>query len=57
MQGVAENAVTLKTLASRAAPRRILGILEQASLEPDAAVRRQLLTFVVAAGVETISGL
>jgi len=62
MQDVADNAVTLKTLGDAALLRaRILGILEQASLEPDAAVRRQLLTFVVAgggfAGVETIGAI
>jgi len=62
MPGVAENAVTLKTLGDAALLRsRVLGILEAASLEPDGAVRRQLLTFVVAgggfAGVEIIGAL
>jgi NADH dehydrogenase len=62
MQGVAENAVTMKTLGDAALLRaRVLGILEAASLEPDAAVRRRMLTFVVAgggfAGVETIGAI
>ena len=60
--GVAENAVTLKTLGDAALLRaRVLGILEMASLEPDAAVRKRMLTFVVAgggfAGVETIGAI
>ena len=62
MQGVAENAVTLKTLGDAALLRaRVLAILEMASLEPDAAVRKRMLTFVVAgggfAGVETIGAI
>jgi len=62
MQGVAENAVTLKTLGDAALLRaRVLEILEAASLEPDAAVRKRMLTFVVAgggfAGVETIGAI
>ena len=62
MQGVAENAVTLKTLGDAALLRaRVLGILEATSLEPDAAVRKRMLTFVVAgggfAGVETIGAI
>ena len=62
MQGVAENAVTLKTLGDAALLRaRVLGILEMASLEPDASVRKRMLTFVVAgggfAGVETIGAI
>ena len=62
MQGLAENAVTLKTLGDAALLRaRILAILEMASLEPDAAVRKRMLTFVVAgggfAGVETIGAI
>ena len=62
MQGVAENAVTMKTLGDAALLRaRVLGILEAASLEPDAAVRKRMLTFVVAgggfAGVETIGAI
>ena len=62
LQGVAENAVTLKTLGDAALLRaRILAILEMASPEPDAAVRKRMLTFVVAgagfAGVETIGAI
>ena len=62
MQGVAENAVTLKTLGDAALLRaRALEILEATSLEPDAAVRKRMLTFVVAgggfAGVETVGAL
>ena len=62
MQGVTENAVTLKTLGDAALLRaRVLGILEAASLEPDAAVRKRMLTFVVAgggfAGVETVGAI
>jgi NADH dehydrogenase len=62
MQGVTENAVTMKSLGDAALLRaRVLGILEAASLEPDAAVRKRMLTFVVAgggfAGVETVGAL
>src|SRR5437870_1959726 len=62
LQGVAENAVTLKTPGDAALLRaRVLGILEAASLEPDAAVRKRMLTFVVAgggfAGVETVGAI
>jgi NADH dehydrogenase len=62
MQGVAENAVTLKTLGDAALLRaRVLAILEMASLEPDDAIRKRMLTFVVAgggfAGVETIGAI
>ena len=51
-----------KTLGDAALLRaRVLGILEAASLEPDAAVRKRMLTFVVAgggfAGVETIGAI
>ena len=62
MQGVTENAVTLKTLGDAALLRaRVLAILEMASLEPDASVRKRMLTFLVAgggfAGVETIGAI
>ena len=62
LQGVAENAVTLKTLGDAALLRaRILAILEMASPEPEASVRKRMLTFVVAgagfAGVETIGAI
>src|SRR5947209_2903039 len=62
MQSAAENAVTLKTLGDAALLRaRVLEILEAASLEPDAAVRERMLTFVVAgggfAGVVTVGAL
>ena len=62
MQDVAENAMTMKTLGDAGLLRaRVLEILEAASLEPDAAVRRRMLTFVAAgggfAGVETIGAV
>ena len=62
MQGLADNAVTLKTLGDAALLRaRVLGILEAASLEPDANIRKRMLTFVVAgggfAGVETVGAI
>src|SRR5437773_11314738 len=62
LQGVAENAVTLKTLGDAALLRaRVLGILEMASLEPDADVRKQMLPLLVAgggfAGVETVGAI
>ena len=45
MHGVAENAVTLKTLGDAALLRaRVLAILEATSLEPDPAVRMRMLT-------------
>jgi len=62
MPDVAENAVTMKTLGDAWLLRaRVLALLEAASLEPDAATRRQMLTFVAAgggfAGVETIGAV
>jgi NADH dehydrogenase len=62
MRDVAGNAVTLKTLGDASLLRaRVLEILEAASLEPDAAVRKRMLRFVVAgggfAGVETVGAL
>jgi len=46
MRDVAENAVTLKTLGDASLLRaRVLQILEAASLEPDAAVRKRMLRF------------
>lgn len=62
MRDVAENAVTMKTLGDAWLLRaRVLELLEAASLEPDVAVRRPMLTFVAAgggfAGVETIGAV
>jgi NADH:quinone reductase (non-electrogenic) len=58
LPGVAENALTIRTLADAVVLRnRAIDLLEQAELEEDPAVRRRLLTFVVAgagfAGIET----
>jgi len=62
LPGVAEHAVTLKTLGDAVLLRgRVIESLEMASLEPDRAVRRGMLTFAVAgggfAGVETIGAI
>lgn len=62
MDGVAENASTMKTLADAALLRnRMIALLEDAATEPDAATRRRLMTFVVAgggfAGVETMGAI
>lgn len=62
MDGVAENASTMKTLADAALLRnRMVALLEDAATEPDAATRRRLMTFVVAgggfAGVETMGAI
>jgi NADH dehydrogenase len=56
--GVRDWAVTMKNLTDASLLRnRMVAFLEQATIEPDVAVRRQLLTFVTAgggfAGVET----
>ena len=58
LPGVAEHALTIKTLADAFVLRnRAIDMLEQAELEEDDAVRKRLLTFVVAgagfAGIET----
>ncbi len=58
LQGVREWAVTMKSLSDAALLRnRMVALLEEASLEKDEAMRRELLTFVTAgggfAGVET----
>jgi NADH dehydrogenase len=62
LPGVAENALTIKSLADATALHaHIIDKLEHADLQPDPVVRRQLLTFVVAgggfAGVETLAEL
>jgi NADH:ubiquinone reductase (H+-translocating) len=58
VQGVRDWAVTMKSLSDAALLRnRMVALLEEASLEKDEAMRRELLTFVTAgggfAGVET----
>jgi NADH dehydrogenase len=51
MQGVADWSVGLKNMADAALLRnRMTGLLEEATLESDDQVRRQLLTFVTAGG-------
>jgi NADH dehydrogenase len=60
--GVAENALTMKSLADATALHaHVIDKLEHADLQSDPAARRQLLTFVVAgggfAGVETLAEL
>jgi NADH dehydrogenase len=62
LPGAADNALTMKTLADATALHaHVIDKLEHADLQPDPAVRRQLLTFVVAgggfAGVETLAEL
>ena len=62
LPGVAERARTMKSLADGAGLHDlVIGKFEHADLDPDPAVRRQLLTFVVAgggfAGVETAAEL
>jgi NADH dehydrogenase len=58
LPGVAENALTIRTLADAVVLRnRVIDMLEQAELEDDPVVRKRLLTVVVAgagfAGIET----
>jgi NADH:quinone reductase (non-electrogenic) len=60
--GVAEWAVTMKSLTDAALLRnRVVALLEEAALQSEEAARRRLLTFVAAgggfAGVETIGAL
>lgn len=62
LPGVAENALTIKSLADATALHaHVIDKLEHADLQSDSGVRRQLLTFVVAgggfAGVETLAEL
>ena len=62
LPGLEENAYTLKTLDDAIKLRScVIAALEQADVEPDAAERRRLLTFVVAgggfAGTEAIAEL
>src|SRR4029453_588904 len=60
--GIRDWAVTMKTLSDAALLRnRMVALFEEASVEPDMARRRELLTFVIAgggfAGVETVGGI
>ena len=60
--GVRDWAVTMKSLADATLLRnRVVALLEEAALEKDEAIRRQLLTFVTAgggfAGVETTGAI
>ncbi|MDQ2901476.1 MAG: FAD-dependent oxidoreductase, partial [Acidobacteriota bacterium] len=60
--GVQEHSLSIKSVAEAAAIRnRVLGCLELAHWEPDANVRREILTFVVGGGgytgVETMAAL
>ncbi len=62
LPGVAENALTMKSLADASALHaHVIGNFEHADLEADPARRRELMTFVVAgggfAGVETVAEL
>src|SRR5439155_5131083 len=62
LPGVAENALTMKSLADASALHtHVIGKLEHADLETDPVVRRERMTFVVAgggfAGVETVAEL
>ena len=62
LPGVAERAITIKTLSDAMRVRNhAIDMLEQAEIENDAALRRRLLTFVVAgagfAGIETAAEL
>lgn len=62
LPGVAENALTIKSLADATALHaHVIDRLEHADLQSDPAARRELLTFVVAgggfAGVETLAEL
>ena len=60
--GLGDWAVTMKSLTDAALLRnRVIALLEEANLEDDAAIRRQLLTFVIAgggfSGVETAGAI
>jgi NADH dehydrogenase len=62
LPGVAEQAVTLKSLSDAVILRnRVIALLERANIEADAARRQPMLTFVVAgggfAGIETIGAV
>jgi NADH dehydrogenase len=62
LPGVAENALTMKSLADASALHtHVIGMFEHADLEPDPVTRREMMTFVVAgggfAGVETVAEL
>lgn len=62
IKGLAESGIGLKTIEEAVALRnQVLSLIEQASTEPDPAVRKRALTFVVVgggfAGIETIAEL
>lgn len=49
LPGLSDWAVTMKSLSDAALLRnRVIALLEEANLQDDAAIRRQLLTFVIA---------
>lgn len=62
LPGLSDWAVTMKSLSDAALLRnRVIALLEEANLQDDAAIRRQLLTFVIAgagfSGVETAGAI
>ncbi|MBV8277844.1 MAG: NAD(P)/FAD-dependent oxidoreductase [Verrucomicrobia bacterium] len=62
LPGVSDWAVTMKSLSDAAFLRnRVVALLEEANLQDDPAIRRQLLTFVIAgagfSGVETAGAI
>jgi NADH:ubiquinone reductase (H+-translocating) len=62
LPGLSDWAVTMKSLSDAALLRnRVIALLEEANLRDDAAMRRQLLTFVIAgagfSGVETAGAI
>jgi NADH:ubiquinone reductase (H+-translocating) len=62
LPGLSDWAVTMKSLSDAALLRnQVIALLEEANLQDDAAIRRQLLTFVIAgagfSGVETAGAI
>lgn len=62
LPGLSDWAVTMKSLSDAALLRnRVIALLEEANLQDDAAIRRRLLTFVIAgagfSGVETAGAI
>jgi NADH:ubiquinone reductase (H+-translocating) len=62
LPGLSDWSVTMKSLSDAALLRnRVIALLEEANLQDDAAIRRQLLTFVIAgagfSGVETAGAI